>query len=93
MAHMHFKKKGAYEEEMADKEEKFEENVRGKYYVDSSCISCDACSAAAPENFKLDEDLDHAFVLKQPISKQEEDECKEALESCPVEAIGDDGEG
>lgn len=78
---------------MADKEEKFEENKPGKYYVDSSCISCDACSAAAPDNFKLSDNLDHAFVFKQPASEQEEDECKEALESCPVEAIGNDGEG
>lgn len=77
---------------MADKDEKFEENVPGKYYVDTSCISCDACSAAAPDNFKLNEDLDHAFVFKQPSSKQEENECQEALESCPVEAIGNDGE-
>ena len=76
---------------MADKDEKFEENVQGKYYVDTSCIACDACSAAAPNHFKLNEELDHAFVAKQPTSKEEEAECQEALESCPVEAIGDDG--
>ena len=76
---------------MADKDEKFEENVPGKYYVDTSCIACDACSAAAPDNFKLSGELEHAFVTKQPSSAQEETECQEALESCPVEAIGNDG--
>ena len=76
---------------MADKEEKFEENVPGKYYVDTSCIACDACSVAAPDNFQLSEELGHAFVARQPASTEEEAECQEALESCPVEAIGDDG--
>ncbi len=77
---------------MADKDEKFEDNVPGKYYVDTSCIACDACSVAAPDNFKLSEELEHAFVAKQPSSPQEEEECQEALESCPVEAIGSDGD-
>ena len=76
---------------MADKTSKFEENVKGKFYVDNSCIACDACSAAAPNNFKLLED-EYAFVFKQPESDEEKEQCLEALESCPVEAIGSDGE-
>jgi len=33
----------------------------------------------------------HSFVYKQPESPEEEALCKEAMEGCPVEAIGSDG--
>ena len=77
---------------MADKNDKYDENVEGKYYVDRSCIACDACVIAAPDHFNMDEDDGHAFVIKQPLSEEEEELCKEALEGCPVEAIGEDGQ-
>ena len=76
---------------MADKSSKFEENVEGSFYVDNTCIACDACSVAAPNNFKLLED-EYAFVFKQPDSEEEKEQCLEAMESCPVEAIGNDGD-
>lgn len=75
---------------MACKEEKYPENVIGKYYVDQSCIACDACITTAPENFGMDENDGHAFLIKQPKNDDELENCKEALEGCPVEAIGDD---
>ena len=34
----------------------------------------------------------HDVVYKQPENEEEEDACYEALELCPVYAIGDDGE-
>jgi ferredoxin len=34
----------------------------------------------------------HTYVLKQPETPEEEALCKEAMEGCPVEAIGNDGE-
>ena len=37
------------------------------------------------------EDEGYSFVYKQPESPEEEELCREALEECPVEAIGDDG--
>lgn len=77
---------------MAVKEKKFPENVRGNYYVDDQCIACGLCREIAPENFGTLEDTDCSFVKKQPVSDQEIDACLEALESCPVEAIGQDGE-
>ena len=40
----------------------------------------------------MHEDDGHAFVSKQPESPAEEAACKEAMEGCPVEAIGDFGE-
>ena len=76
---------------MANKKEKFKSNVKGKFYVDEQCIACDACVNEAPDNFEMSED-GHSFVSKQPTSPEEETACKAALESCPVEAIGDDGE-
>ena len=77
---------------MADKNDKFPDNVPGKYYVDRTCIACDACCLAAPDNFKMDEDDGHALVTIQPTTPEEDELCVEAMECCPVEAIGNDGE-
>ncbi|RAP32483.1 ferredoxin [Candidatus Marinamargulisbacteria bacterium SCGC AG-414-C22] len=65
----------------------YEENVQGLYYVNDDCISCDTCHDLAPNNFKLTFDFDHAYVCKQPENKQENHNCKEALDMCPVAAI------
>ena len=73
------------------KEDKYEDNVAGKFYVDSQCIDCDLCRETAPENFKREEDEGYSFVYKQPDNEEEEEQCREAMEGCPVEAIGDDG--
>ncbi len=77
---------------MADLGQKWKQNHPGKMFVDQSCIACDACVLSAPGNFKMDEEGGHAFVAKQPESAEEEAACKEAMEGCPVEAIGDFGD-
>ncbi len=77
---------------MADKDDKVELNVDGKYYVDTSCIDCDVCRTTAPENFKANEDEGYSYVFKQPENDEEEAQCEEAMAGCPVEAIGDDGD-
>jgi len=77
---------------VADLALKWKQNVKGKMFVDQSCIACDACVLAAPQNFKMDEDEGHAYVAKQPESPEELAACKEAMEGCPVEAIGDFGD-
>ena len=77
---------------MADPDDKVEGNVPGRYYVDSSCIDCDVCRETAPNNFKANEDEGFSYVFKQPANDDEEAQCQEALESCPVEAIGNDGD-
>lgn len=76
---------------MADKKYKYEENVPGAYYVDEECIDCDACRETAPSNFTRNEDEGYSYVYKQPVNAEQEELCKEALEGCPVDAIGDDG--
>lgn len=77
---------------MADKSNKVALNVPGKWYVDTSCIDCDVCRTTAPNNFKANEDEGYSYVYKQPETPEEEAQCQEAKASCPVEAIGDDGE-
>ena len=76
---------------MADREDKNPENVDGNFYVDSMCIDCDLCRETAPDNFTREDDEGYSYVYKQPESQQEEELCREAMEGCPVEAIGDDG--
>lgn len=76
---------------MADKSSKTEGNVKGPFYVDSECIACGVCASEAPGNFKMDEGETYAFVYKQPENEDEKSACASAAESCPVDAIGDDG--
>ena len=76
---------------MADAANKYPENVDGKFYVDDQCIDCDLCRETAPANYKRNDDGGHSFVYKQPENPEEEALCKEAMEGCPVEAIGADG--
>ncbi len=73
----------------------FTENIPGKYYVSTDCIGCALCSEIAPGIFceNTDEDIEcgNNFVHKQPENIQEETLCAEAIDSCPVNAIGNNG--
>jgi ferredoxin len=77
---------------MADNSRKVPENTPGRYYVDETCIDCDLCRETAPANFVRQDDAGYSYVLRQPRDPAEEAACLAALEECPVEAIGDDGE-
>lgn len=85
---------------MANSNDKWEDNVGGfviaagkkvSFYVDKECILCSVCSDAAPDNFKMSDQEDHDICYKQPENEDELDKCFEALDNCPVEAIGEDG--
>lgn len=76
---------------MAEKDRKNILNVPGKYYVDANCIACNACVAEAPNVFQIDDDEGYAYVVHQPKNKEEEEEVKNAIITCPTGAIGDDG--
>jgi ferredoxin len=76
---------------MADKSASFKDNVPGKYFVDDSCIACDACCVEAPRFFAMNDNDGHAFVKLQPISAEDFQEAENALAACPVEAIGNNG--
>jgi len=77
---------------MADKANKWEINVAGKFYIDQQCIDCDLCRETAPAFFARNDEGGYSYVQKQPATDEEAALCREALEGCPVEAIGDDGE-
>ena len=77
---------------MAEKSQSWKDNKPGKMYVDQSCIACDACVLTATQNFSMHDEDGHAFVSKQPESAEEEALVQEAMEGCPVEAIGNDGQ-
>ena len=76
---------------MADPNDKVPGQPGGRYYVDTQCIDCDLCRETAPDNFVRNDEQGFSYVFKQPISPEEEDLCREAMENCPVEAIGSDG--
>ena len=75
----------------ADRTQKILENVPGKYYVNESCISCSICVEIAPDSFRSNLQEGYEYVFKQPETESEEKRCIEAMEICPVSAIGDDG--
>jgi len=76
---------------MADNTDKVADNVDGPWYVDTNCIDCDLCRQTAPDNFERNEDEGFSYVHKQPENDDELQACQDAMEECPVEAIGDDG--
>jgi ferredoxin len=75
---------------MATLAEKLPENAPGKYYVDASCIDCDACRAIAPDFFGRNEE-GLSIVLRQPATAEEVALFEEAQGGCATSSIGDDG--
>jgi glyoxylase-like metal-dependent hydrolase (beta-lactamase superfamily II)/ferredoxin len=66
------------------------ENVPGDFFVDSSCIDCDACRQIAPETFS--EAGDYSVVSHQPQSSEETKQALMALVACPTASIGTIGQ-
>jgi ferredoxin len=77
---------------VANTADKVPDNVDGKYYVDAQCIDCDVCRVTAPANFQRSDQKSYSYVFRQPADPEEEAQCQEAMDCCPVEAIGSDGE-
>jgi ferredoxin len=73
---------------MAEYEDRWPENVPGEFFVDGQCIDCDLCRQIAPQFFKREAQGGYTYVAMQPTGADEIDLCTEALESCPVDAIG-----
>lgn len=61
------------------------ENVEGDFYVDNSCIDCDACCWIAPDNFARVGEM--SAVSKQPEVEEERTAMLQALLSCPTKSI------
>lgn len=76
---------------MAEVKDKLPDNVSGKFYVTRECIDCDVCRDTSPVNFTRNDENGYSFVFKQPQTVEEIELCEEAMDICPVEAIGSDG--
>lgn len=61
-------------------------NVPGDFFVDSTCIDCDACRIFAPTVFS--DDGDQSSVHHQPETPEEILAAEKALISCPTASIG-----
>jgi glyoxylase-like metal-dependent hydrolase (beta-lactamase superfamily II)/ferredoxin len=71
---------------MAQISQRLPENIGGEFYVDSSCIDCDACRQIAPASFR-----DHggqSSVYRQPQNPGEQHRAFMALVACPTASIG-----
>ena len=77
---------------MPNRDDKAASNVPGRYYVDKGCISCGQCVDIAPDYFAEDAAAGGMYVKKQPTDADGVNVCEQALQACPVEAIGNDGE-
>ena len=66
---------------------KLVENVEGDFFVDSTCIDCDACRVIAPSVFA--DSGDQSAVYHQPQTDDELVAAQRALISCPTASIGD----
>jgi ferredoxin len=69
------------------------ENVPGKYYIIDKCIGCSLCYELSPRNFSMNLEEGYDFVFRQPETQEDEARCLKAKQSCPADAIRDDGFG
>src|ERR1700680_1567114 len=71
---------------MAQIDERLPQNVEGEFFVDASCIDCDACRQIAPASFR-----DHggkSSVYQQTQTPGELHRAFMALVACPTASIG-----
>jgi glyoxylase-like metal-dependent hydrolase (beta-lactamase superfamily II)/ferredoxin len=71
---------------MANPKKRVPENVPGDFFVDSTCIDCDACRQIAPSIFG--EAAETSFVKAQPGSSPDRRQALQALLACPTGSIG-----
>jgi glyoxylase-like metal-dependent hydrolase (beta-lactamase superfamily II)/ferredoxin len=71
---------------MANPKQRVPENVPGDFFVDSTCIDCDACRQIAPTVFG--EAAATSFVHTQPVSSADRRRALQALLACPTGSIG-----
>jgi glyoxylase-like metal-dependent hydrolase (beta-lactamase superfamily II)/ferredoxin len=71
---------------MANLAKRVAENVPGDFFVDSTCIDCDACRQIAPSVFG--EATETSFVRAQPATGADRRQALRALLACPTGSIG-----
>src|SRR5947207_2008531 len=71
---------------MANPRKRVPENIPGDFFVDSTCIDCDACRQIAPAIFG--QAAASSFVRAQPDSAADRRAALHALLACPTGSIG-----
>lgn len=71
---------------MANPKKRVPENVPGDFFVDSTCIDCDACRQLAPAVFG--QAAETSFVHTQPVAPADRRQALRALLACPTGSIG-----
>jgi len=71
---------------VANPAKRLPENVPGDFYVDESCIDCDACRQIAPTVFQ--DHGDQSSVYCQPRTNEEVLGALKAIVACPTSSIG-----
>ncbi len=71
---------------MADQRKSLDTNIDGQFFVDSTCIDCDACRQLAPDTFA--DAGSYSSVYHQPENPLEERAALRALLACPTGSIG-----
>ncbi len=74
---------------MANFVKRVPESVPGDFFVDSTCIDCDACRQIAPAVFA--EAAETSYVHQQPQNPADRRQALYALLSCPTGSIGCEG--
>ena len=73
---------------MARLSARLDENAPGAFFVDDSCIDCDACRQIAPETFARSRRLGQSIVAAQPDGGEREKRALMATVACPTASIG-----
>jgi ferredoxin len=73
-------------------QDRWPENVPGKFYVEQQCLDCNLCVDTAPGHFTRNDAGGYFYVSRQPTTKEEETLLQLTIESCPCEAIFGDGD-
>jgi glyoxylase-like metal-dependent hydrolase (beta-lactamase superfamily II)/ferredoxin len=71
---------------MAKQARRLPENVAGDFYVDDSCIDCDACRQIAPAVFR--DHGDQSSVYRQPEGETDVLRALMSIAACPTSSIG-----
>lgn len=73
---------------MARAADRLPQNASGNFFVDRSCIDCEACRQIAPRTFARSDSSGRSFVRTQPANDAEQLRAAMALVSCPTSSIG-----
>ncbi|MCA1594002.1 MAG: MBL fold metallo-hydrolase [Acidobacteria bacterium] len=71
---------------MADPSRRLPENIAGDFFVDETCIDCDACRQIAPDTFR--DHGEQSSVYRQPATAEEIKRALMSLVACPTGSIG-----